>query len=209
MKNKYQKIYSISGILGPILITFIMLILAFYHENYNHITQYISELGAINAPNGYIMNIGFLILGILLILFGLGLYNNLINKNYKCLIKTGALLILLSGISFILICFFPCDPDCINTSLIGIIHGYIANAAQFSLIFSPLFLFRVFKEDSRWNNYWIFSVLMFIFGLIFALIYKINIFEEHIGLLQRISFGLPLIWTEIIAIKLFSLNYKK
>ena len=208
MKNKFQKIYSLSGITGPILITLIMIILAFYHENYNHLSQYISELGAQNAPNAYVMNIGFLILGILLILFAIGLYNNLIDKNSKFSIKIGSLLIIISGISFILLCFFPCDPDCINTSLIGIIHGYLANFAQFSLIFSPLFLYQIFKNDSRWNNYWILSLIIFIFSLIFALIYKINIFEENIGLLQRISFGLPLIWIEIIALKLYRLSKK-
>ena len=135
------------------------------------------------------------------------IYNNLKDKNSQYLSLIGTLLILLSGSALILLCFFPCDPNCINISLIGIIHGYLANIAQFSLLFSPLFLYQIFKNDSRWKNYWFLSLIIFIFGLIFIIISITNIFENHIGLLQRITFGLPLIWIEIVAIKLFRLSY--
>jgi len=114
------------------------------------------------------------------------------------------MLIFISGLSFFLIGFFPCDPDCINYSTIGIIHAYLSDLAQFPLIIAPLFLLPTFKKTNNWYNIYILSIIVIILGIIFFIIYKSNFFQEHTGLLQRISFGIPLTWLEIIGIK----NYK-
>jgi hypothetical membrane protein len=167
-----------------------------------------SELGAINAPYANIINIGFSIFGLLLICFSYGLYK-IIENNKTISSKISSSLITISGLSFFLIGFFPCDPNCINISTIGIIHSYLSDMAQIPLIISPLFLILIFKKDKKWNNIFYYSIITIILGITFFIIYKSNIFENYIGLLQRISFGIPVLWIEIIAIKTYRSNIYK
>ena len=205
MKRNFQNIFTIFGIIGPIFFTILMIILGALQQDYNHIQQYISELGAIEAPNANIMNyFGFTFLGLSIILFGFSFYNKL---NLKIKIPFfGFNLILISGLSFFLIGFFPCDKNCINITIIGIIHGHLSNIAQFSLILAPIFFYQDLKKDFRWNNYKVYFLLTTINGLIFGLFYKLYVFDSYIGLLQRISFAIPLIWVVIISIKLLRLD---
>jgi hypothetical membrane protein len=101
MKKNIQNLFAIFGIIGPILITILMIILGFFQQDYNHIQDYISELGAIGAPNAIIMNyFGFTFLGLSIILFALSYYTKL-NLEIKHIIPfIGFILILISGLSF-------------------------------------------------------------------------------------------------------------
>ena len=206
MKKNYQKLFNLCGIIGPILISITIIILGFYQSGYNHISQYISELGARNAPNADIMNIfGFTLLGLLLIGFAYSLNLSIKNNKNSKIEYLTPIFLFIAGLMFILIAFFPCDPDCINLSTVGIIHGHISNIALFSLIFSPLFVLSRFKTNSRWKKFRIYSIVTIILGLVFSIIYKSYIFDNMTGLFQRISFGIPLFWVEIFALKRYRL----
>jgi len=205
MERSFQKGLVICGIIGPILLTIFLIILGFLQPGYNHITQYISELGAVNAPYANIINTALFIIGILIVFFSFSLYLELNDKKIKSIIL-GSFLVFISGLSFLLIAFFPCDPDCINFSTVGIIHGYLANTAQFPLIIAPYFFISNFKREKKWHSIYYYSIVTIILGIISFAVYKSYVFEEYIGLLQRISFGIPLLWVEIIAIKIFKSN---
>jgi len=202
MNNKIKKYLAICGIIAPLLFIIQLIIIGNYHPNYNHITQYMSELGAVNAPYANIKNTGLFIVGILIVLFSFGMYIDLNDKKTKSTIL-GSSLIFISGISFLLLGFLPCDPDCINFTTIGIIHGYLANTAQFPLIIAPYFLLSNFKLNKKWHGIYYYSIISIILGVITFAVYKSYIFEGYVGLLQRISFGIPILWVEIIAIKIF------
>ena len=205
MNKNFQKCLVICGIIAPILFSIQLIIIGFYHPNYNHITQYMSELGAINAPYASIVNTGFSIGGILILLFSYGLYKEL-NEKKTILKLIGSSLVGISGLSFFLIGFFPCDPNCINVSTIGIIHSNLSNAAQIPLIFAPLFLLSTFKKDKKWQTIYFYSIITISLGIIFFIIYKYYIFEGYTGLFQRISFGIPLFWVEMTGIKIYRLE---
>jgi len=66
MNKKIKKFLVICGIIAPLLFTIQLIIIGNYHPNYNHITQYLSELGAVNAPYANIKNTGLSIIGILI-----------------------------------------------------------------------------------------------------------------------------------------------
>ena len=205
MNKNFQKYFIISGIIAPILFSIQLTIIGFYHPNYNHITQYMSELGAINAPYASIVNTGFSIGGILILLFSYGLYKELNDK--KTMGKLiGSALVGISGLSFFLIGFFPCDPNCVNVSTIGIIHSYLSDVTQTPLIFAPLFLLPTFKKDKKWQTIYFYSIITIILGITFFIIYKYYFFEGYTGLFQRISFGIPLFWVEIMGIKIYRLK---
>ena len=205
MNIKIKQYLAICGIIAPLLFTIQLIIIGYYHPNYNHIIQYMSELGAVNAPYANIKNTGLSIIGILIIFFSFGMYEELNDKQTKSIIL-GSSLVFISGLSFFLIGFFPCDPDCINFTTIGIVHGYLANTAQFPLIIAPYFLLTNFKRNKKWHIIYYYSIVTIILGIISFTVYKSYIFEDYIGLLQRISFGIPILWVEIIAIKIFKSN---
>lgn len=201
MRTKTLHILALCGIAGPILFTLVLLSLGLLAAPYNHVTQYMSELGATGAPFALAMNlVGFIALGCCIILSALGLHQ-VINKGNGS--KGSPVLLVFSGIGFIMTGIFPCDPDCITVSLIGILHGYAALLAQMALILAILpFAFRV-KNVKGWGNYTQFSLAMFFLSLLLAALYKSFLFEEQTGLFQRLSFGMPLLWLEIIMIHLF------
>lgn len=202
MNKKIHKILALSGIIGPLLFVLNIFVIGFFHPNYNHITQYMSELGAINAPYAIIINSGFVFGGLLIIFFSYIIFLEF-NQKQTIFSIIGSILIFISGLSFLLIGFFPCDPNCVNVSTIGIIHAYLSDSAELSLIISPIFLIKKFKEIKIWNSVFLYSILSIIFGIIFFIVYKSNIYLNHVGLFQRISFGIPLIWLIIIGIKSF------
>lgn len=207
MKSIIHKFFTSCGIIGPIFFTFILLILGHLQGNYNHIEQYMSELGAIDAPNTIIMNIaGFALLGLFIILFAIG-FNNLINlKNNLIIGKIGIMLIISSGVAFIMVGIFPCDPMCVNISLVGIIHGRFAFIALYTLVFAPFFIFYYLREVQQWKNLSIFSLIIGVLSLLSSSIYNLNIFENLTGLLQRLSYGIPLLWIVLISIRIISIN---
>jgi hypothetical membrane protein len=203
MKRSIQQGLAICGITGPILFTIVLIILSFLQPEYNHITQYLSEFGAVNAPNAVIMNtLGFPLLGVLIIAFAFALDQGV---NYGNDSKVGPILVVISGISFVLCGIFICDPGCVAITTIGVIHGYMCFIAQFALIIAVLPTSQRLKNDNRWGSYLPYSLITFILGFSFAAVYKLNVFENLIGLLQRVSFGIPLFWVEIMSIKLLRL----
>ena len=82
MDKKINIFLALCGAIGPIYFLILIITIGFLHPNYNHITQYISELSAVNAPYAIIMNtIGFPLLGLFVIdrfgfMVNFGFYSN-------------------------------------------------------------------------------------------------------------------------------------
>jgi len=206
MKRKMCIFCAFCGVIAPILFTSVVLILGFIQPEYNHVTQYMSEFGAVDAPYALIMNtVGVPLLGLLIIAFAFALDRGVNNGKGS---KIGPLLIGISGVSFVLCGIFRCDPDCIPISTVGIIHGYMCFIAQFALIFAPFFMFHRLARDDRWRNYHIYSLVIAVIALFMAIVYKFHGSDDLVGIFQRISFGVPLLWVEIMAIKLFTILKK-
>ena len=78
MIKNIQKLLAFYAIIGPILLTVLIIVLGFFQLGYNHILQYISELGAVGAPNAIVMNVfGFILVGSSIFVFGFVLFFNI------------------------------------------------------------------------------------------------------------------------------------
>lgn len=198
------KFLAVCGIIGPILYAMIVLIIGFLRPGYNHVTQYMSELGEVGSPNAILMNIaGFIVLGLFIIAFSFGLHRG-IDKSKES--KIGSALLVLAGISLVLVGFFPCDPGCVNISFTSKMHEIFATIPAVATIVAILLFTNSFKQDSRWKDYWIFTLLIGIVALIVSPLSMLNLFGGLGGLLQRIGMMLPLFWMEITSIKLYRLE---
>jgi hypothetical membrane protein len=201
MQRSTLRFLAMCGIFGPIIYSIVLLNLGFFTPGYDHFSQYMSELGAVDAANPWLMNIlGFLLLGILMMLFSVGLDQGIQPGPSG---KLGPLLVFLSGLALVFVAFFPCDPGCNNTSFIGLMHGNAAFVAQFALVGAPLFLLFRLDHDDRWRRYVVFSLFVAIIGAMLGVLFQFDVLSEWVGLMQRLSFGILFVWLVVMGIKLF------
>jgi len=163
-----------------------------------------SELGEVGAPNAIIMNtVGFPLLGLLMIAFAFGLHRGISEGRGS---KTGPALVAVSGAGLVMTGIFPCDPGCVDVSFVGVMHSLFAMMAAFTMMFAPLALSQRLRKDSRWQGYLTYSLVTVVMAAVFSSMYGFNVFEEWKGVLQRVSMGVPLLWMEVMAIKLLRLS---
>ncbi|MDH4092099.1 MAG: DUF998 domain-containing protein, partial [Cyclobacteriaceae bacterium] len=74
MEKTSFKFLALGGIAGPVLFTTVTLICASLRPGFNHVSQFISELGATGTPNARLMNFaGFMPSGAMIAAFGVSL----------------------------------------------------------------------------------------------------------------------------------------
>jgi len=104
-----------AGILAPLLRLGLIGVLGALHPSYSQSRNFISELGAPDAPYAALMNLGGIAtVGALLLLFTLPLSRSQPRGPLRTL---GCLLLGISGIAFIAVGLLPCDqPGCAISS---------------------------------------------------------------------------------------------
>lgn len=114
-------------------------------DDYSASTDFISEIGALDAPYSLPMNaLGIGLIGAMMLLASWALFNRLATLPGG---RASALLIALSGFSFVLVALFPCDPGC-NLSthpnarmIIHMFSGFIAMGAEVAAALTPGLMF--------------------------------------------------------------------
>jgi hypothetical membrane protein len=121
------------GVIAPVLRFGLILLLGFLDPEYSHLRDYISELGGRDAPAAVLMNvIGTVLVGVLLCVFSLALFRG---SEPGFLATAGAALLASSGLAFIVVGLFPCDPGCSldapsATMRVHVAAGTVAMSAQ-------------------------------------------------------------------------------
>ena len=203
-RNITLKLTGLCGMLGPIFYAAAIAVIGSLYPDYSHVSQSMSELGAVDAPNALLTNtLGFPLLGLFMIAFAVGIDRGM-EKNRAS--GVGPALIVLSGISMVMTGVFQCDPGCVDVTWVGTTHSFFATVAAISFSVAPLFVAMRQWADSRWKRYTFYSWLTAIITLSISLLYSIDIFEAYTGLLRRVSMGLPLVWMEVVSLKLFRLT---
>lgn len=201
MQKWLFRLLSFGGVIGPIIYVFVLTFLGYVVPGIDHVTQYMSELAAVDVTNMVWMNVfGFMLIGVFVIGFGVALDYG-VKKNVWGWI--GPFLVVVSGIGFVLVGFFPCDPGCVNTSLVGLLHGFWAFVAQFALIGAPFFMYFRLRDDVQWKGFQWMSLGFFVIGIVLGLLYKSYIFGDVVGLWQRVSFGVPFLWMWVMSLRMW------
>jgi hypothetical membrane protein len=159
-----------------------------------------SELGAVDAQYAIVMNtLGFPLLGLFFMLFAVGVNRGISGGEGT---RVGPFLMIISGVFLILTGVFPCDSGCIDVTVIGGLHSLFATLAALTMIPVPLAIVLRIYDDLTWRRYVWFSWMTTIITGLLSLLYVFETLESLTGLLQRLSMGLPLVWTEVTAIKI-------
>lgn len=203
MKSKTLKVLALGGIAGPILFTTIAIIGAYLRPDYEHLHNFISELGATNTNNEVLMNYGgFILSGFLFCCFSISL---LLIVPKGLIAKFGAYLILIFGMGMTLAGIFSCDAGCPQIgSLESTIHDRVSAVTFFSAIIGIVLLGISFRKSSILKAISLYTILS---GLLSAILLAvmINSFETRVftGLWQRLLLLSIFIWTAIVAYRIY------
>lgn len=198
-----DKIIFLIGILGVSLFIVSTILGGFLIENYNILSQYISESYAIDTEYGKILRtFGYIPSGILIALFCfLGVRKFQPSK----LVKIGFYGIgMFYGLGTVIVAIFPCDSGCnkelIDPSSSQLIHNFVG---LLTYLFVPIFMILIgfgLKKSPKNNT---FSLQSIVFGAISILLVYIlvsNSNSEYIGLYQRMVELVFVIWIIFCAI---------
>lgn len=192
--------YAILGLLAPILLWLTYFILVNQRAEYSFLYKAISELGSLDAPNKWIWNIfGYIIPGLLISVYSIGLYRSIATKNSSKLPLIG---FFLSGFFMAFSGVFPADMDN-RMSTTTILHMVGSYGSYLFFLIGAFTYPRLMKHSNYWKSsnlpLLIFVWLTVIFGSWYW------IFPEIPSVGQRLVFFFYLAWIFYTATKLYRL----
>lgn len=168
MKNR-NLIYM--GFAVPIIFWSTLIICGFMTENYNHLINLVSELGAMQTKTQYIFTTGLVLSSILSLIFIIGLLK---------IAKT----VMLNKIPIILILTFPFSVFCAAIFPLPLsLHGILGSPAMI-LPMSPLLTIILWKGNKIPNIKIVSGIIMLIMSLGFLTMTP-AILDNYFGLKQR------------------------
>jgi hypothetical membrane protein len=201
----HLRLYALCGVIAPIFFALMVIVAGFLVPGYSHMTQQVSDLGAYSLYGSYalLQNLNFCVFGILVVAFAVGLRQEL--PASKAITVTLGLF----GAMFFLLGFFPDEPIPWPAAA----HDLISWVGGFSLFISEFFAWRRLSnpkgtEGGGWMKYGTFSLVSLALAVISFILFAIlgQPGSPVLGLLQRVSLGLILLWIEVMALKLLRLS---
>lgn len=193
---------AVMGIGSPVLFVLLVVVMGFIHPGYSHLANFISDLGALDAPLPYVQRLNFFQFGIGITVLAVGLYNGMEHPSRTALafqVTIGAG-IFLSGI-------FPGysnDPG----SRESMLHNLVGIPAFLMIIWVPLVAGWRFRKSSAWRDLSGYSMAMTpVLVVMFVLMAQADASPTGVpGLFQRLFIGTWLLWMIMIAHRLYRLE---
>lgn len=199
-----KQVIFLIGIIGVTLFSAASILGGFQFDNYNPLSQYISETYAIDTPYGQTLRyFGYIPSGIFLTIFA---FSALRIFPKSSLIKTGFWgLGIFYGIATIIVGIFPCDKGCnrelVDPSISQLIHNL---TGLLTYIFVPLSIIAIGLGLRQLKTQHGLSRIAILCGLncvVFIGLLLTDPLSKYAGLYQRIIEGTFMIW--IIVCSLF------
>ena len=206
-----NKVVFFIGILGVSLFAIPSIIGGFLIEDYNLISQWISESDASDTKYGLALRIfGYIPSGFLIAIF---CFVGFKKFQPSKLTKVGFYgLGVFYGIATIITGIFPCDVDCnknfIDPSISQIIHNL---AALLTYIFVPISVMIVglgLRQSPSHNRLSVIAITCGIVSSLFISLLLSDLSSQYVGLLQRIIESIFLIWIITCAIEIKNMTTK-
>jgi len=190
-----ESIAILSGMIATIWISFGVYIAAKFYPNYDHSTQFCSELGAAGSPTEKLSPIiNNYPLGIIFCLFGWVLTQ--LNDSNAVITATG-ILVIVHGVGTWVAGYFPMDKDPYTKSptLSCKIHSWAGFIMLLALLIAPVLI--AVSPTSSYVPLWfrgqsVLTVVLAIYYL--AKMAKAVKLKKLTGYYQRISYWIKLIW---------------
>ena len=199
------RLLALCGIAAPVLMLALWTVASLVRPGYDQLTQYGSELGT--GSNAIIMNVNFVVTGLLITAFAVGLFLNIQGGRWA---QTGSILLFVFGAGEVAGGLFPCDPGCpiAAQSITQLAHNLDAVIAFVAIALAPLILSAGLNRDQRWKDYRSYSIVTGILALGLLSIFSAAALDYigFVGLFQRLFLAGPFLWIEIVARRLFQMS---
>lgn len=194
------KLAMITGVLGAVWLVAMVLIGGASWDGYDHVAQYISELGADGAPYGWHVSwLGFLPIGLLICAFAYFAWRA---APASVLATLGFAGIFLFSIGYVGSAFFPCDFGCrpATPSFSQVMHELIGLAGY---LLAPLTLLLLGLAAWKWPGGTWLAVLAFLTAAaaLVGLGGIVDAASAQVGLYQRVLEASVLSW--VVACSLY------
>jgi hypothetical protein len=197
-----ERIAGYLGLAAPLAYVVLMVLLGLETRGYNHFSDLMSELGAVGSPFGSLMNIaGFIMLGTIVMIMSYALHREVSGGKGSVI---GPVMIAFSGAGLIGVGLFPCDPLCINTSVVASFHITSAVVAAVAALLGLFFMSQRFNRDSDWRGLSHFTYLMIVVSVAAWMVFLFVATESWMGLFQKLAMGGSLVWVEVISYKMLT-----
>ena len=199
-----MRILSLGGAAGAVLFSLATLVSAALRPQYNHLTSFISELGASGTSYAPVMNyLGFVPAGLLLAVFGIALMRST-SRRVPAVIGSG--LVVLFGLGIAVSGMISCDPGCPQAggSPENTVHNVIGPLSFIAVILGVALLSYDFRQVPSLRSFSLYSFVTSILALLFfvALVGSADS-GTLTGLWQRLFLATVFIWCAIIGIRTF------
>lgn len=187
-EGRWQRALLWCGVVAPVLRHVAIYGVGAATPNYDATTDFISEIGALDAPYRIVMNtLGIGFIGVMMLLASTALFTCLRPLAGG---RASALLLGLSGSAFILVALFPCDPGCAVSSplnlrmVVHLFSGFVAMGAEVIAAVTPGLLQLRRGSQSQLGR------LALVLGLIGVAAYLLLLSQTtnlaYAGLVQRV-----------------------
>lgn len=187
-----KRLAVFTGILGPLTVVLLTVLGGANFPNYSHASQFISELGSMDAPNGQLISwAGFLPAGVFTTAFAFLAWRALPRSVAATLGMFG---LILFALGYLVAAFFPCEGDCrsAHPGVSQAIHNLFGLAGYLT---APLSLWALGWAARGWPRAGHLSALGFVGGTT-ALLGLMFLSPEfpYVGLAQRVLESSVLTW---------------
>lgn len=210
----YITLSALAGILAIIVDIVSMFTFGILRLGYNSMNETVSSLGSSGSTMATLISAIWIIVGVLLILFGLGFRKGFQEKG--TLAKGASWLIILYGFgegigSGIL----KADGIANEPTSSGIIHEILGSMGVIAILFLPLIMLKVISEKEN-PSFQIVSIIVFVLGALFLFFFlfrfsanETNFFSLYKGLWQRLFILIIYIYLLCIAVLMIKKHQKQ
>jgi peptidoglycan biosynthesis protein MviN/MurJ (putative lipid II flippase) len=199
------KVLAVCGLLAPLLYVFTVVLGGIVTPNYSHASSAISELIETGASYKTLLDPLFDLYNILIILFAVGVYHE---RNTRRSYTAGTLLLAATGVAgLIMTLFFPQDPRGTPLRFAGQMHIALAGVESACTIVLVLLMGLAFRGDDHWSRFSTYSLVTSALIIVTGAATAIATAQasEILGLLERCTIGLFLLWVFVVAARSYQI----
>lgn len=195
---------SFCGVLAPALLLGLYVTASLLNPGFDQIGRTVSRLGVEGVAYPEVMNSGFIVFGVLMLLFPAGLYMRFGNSFMAKLLW---LMLALCGLGVLLVGFFRVDPlgDPGPKSIGSILHVVFASMSILSLVVGMLAAADIFRRYPAWRRFVAPSVLLAAIILALVVLFMAGAVDRWAGLFERLFYTLAFGWIWAVALRSFHL----